>query len=143
MAHLLQCGFMRIVDFDVAEQAEIISGIDATQVSAQISAQRFITAGSFCQGIGIFRIGEQFDGTVCHYWVFRRQRASLLVRRSQVASHDFAGFNIRLVEGVDTDNCASYGSCNFPAEKFLTQIVDIIECNPYYRLPSLLESCNG
>ena len=75
------------------------------------------------QSSGILFVGVELDALLFEKRRFRRQRSGLFVLVGQLPRFDFAGFHVRLIERVDPDDGARHGGGNFPAEKFLAEIV--------------------
>src|SRR6202007_2186027 len=63
MTDRLQCRLMRIVHFNVGENREVISGLEAVQMRAQVSGKGQIAAHGLFQGSRIFVVRIQFDST--------------------------------------------------------------------------------
>ena len=63
-----------------------------------------------------------------------RKRAGFLVFFGQLSGRDLAGLHVRLIERIDADDRTRDGCGHFPAEKFLTQIVNVTECDSHNRL---------
>ena len=121
MPQHLQHLLMLRIHLDVAEHREVIAGLDARQVSLQISGERGVGACSLRQLGGILFVGEELDAGIFKDRLLRRERTSLFVFRSQIPRRDLAGFDVGLVEGVNSDDRASHGSGNLPSEKFRAQ----------------------
>src|SRR6266436_8410831 len=100
MTNFLQLCFVGLVHLDVAEDGKVVAGADTSEMGAEIVSQRLSTR----ERPSVFRIGKQLNTVALEDWLFGRQRAGLLISSSQLASFDFTGFNIRLIEGVDADD---------------------------------------
>ena len=98
----LQCFLVGLVHLDVAEDCEVITCLDAAEVLLQIAGQRFVGAGSLGEVGGIFLVGEKLHAFVVENWFLGRQGAGLLVLGSETLRGNLAGFDVGLVEGVDT-----------------------------------------
>src|SRR5438874_11063216 len=100
MTNLLQHSLVLLVHFEVTEYSEIIPAFDASQMCAHVVDERSLAAESG----GVLWVGEKLHAILVKDRLFGRQGTGLLVFRGQLASFDFAGLNIRLVECVDADD---------------------------------------
>src|ERR1700722_3054757 len=130
---------MRVVAFDVGQQAEIISGLQAIQMRFQVSDQTGTAADGLLQRVGILGVGEKFDAIAFKERRLGGKRAGLFVLVGQLAGLDLAGFDVRLVEGVYADDRAGDRNRNLPAEELLAQIVFIGDGNAHHRLSGLFQ----
>ena len=70
----------------------------------QIPDKRLVIAGRVAQFRGVLLVSKKLDSFVVEDGLFRGKGTSLFVFRSQIARDHFAGFDIRLIECIDTDN---------------------------------------
>ena len=59
VANRLKLRFVRVVHLDVAEQREVIAGVQAIQMRAQIAGERGVVARRLFQGRGVLLVGER------------------------------------------------------------------------------------
>src|ERR1700690_896178 len=142
VAHGLELLFVRVIHLDVAEKAKVIACTQPIKVCAQIALERFIRAGSLLEGGGIFCVTEKFDAFGIEKRGLSGKRSRLFVFVRQLARLDLAGFHVRLIERIDADHGACNRSRDFPAEKFLTERVLVLDRDTHHRLPRLFECCN-
>src|SRR5438034_9736480 len=79
----------------------------------------------------VFFVGVEPDAARFEKRDFRREASGSFVLGSELARLDFAGLDVRLIERVDSDNRTGHGSGDFPAKKFLPEIVDIWQRNAH------------
>ena len=79
MTHCLQTGFVLVIHLNVCKQGEIVSHTDATQMSLEISGQRFIVPGSLRQGVGVLSIGKELDVAILQNGFFSGKGTGLFV----------------------------------------------------------------
>src|SRR5215471_21649850 len=83
------------IHLDVGEDGEIVSRLDARQMSLHVSGQRFIASRRLGQFRCILLIGKQLDSSVLEDRFFRRQRSCFFVLGREIARCHFARLNIR------------------------------------------------
>src|SRR5258708_37697368 len=88
---------------------------------------------------GIFFIREKLDA-----FLFKERRlwwetSGRFVLARQLFGFDLAGFDVRLVEGVDADDGACDGGGDFPAKKFLAEIIGVRQSDAHDGMPSFFE----
>ena len=110
---------------------------------AQIADERGIAACGLLQSGGVLRVGEELDARFLQERRLGRQRAIFLVFAGELLGFDLAGFDVGLIERVDADDRAGHGRRDFPAEKFLAQVVDIRHGDADDRLAGLFERVDG
>src|SRR5579863_6343034 len=129
VSNFLQTRLVVRIHLNVAEQGEIVAVAETVQMGAEVACERLIIADSFRKRIRILGIGKKLDATLFARpfkdRLFGRKGAGLLVLLGQTASSNLAGFDIGLIEGVDAEDGSGHRSCNLPAEKFLTEVVNI------------------
>src|SRR5450432_1407289 len=135
----LQSFFVGFVHGDVAEESEIISGMEA----AEMSFQDFHEARAAFEGVGIFFVGVELDAVAFEKRRFVGQLAGFFVLAGQFFGFNFAGFDVGLIEGVDADDRACDGGGNFPAEEFLAEVVDIVDGDAYDGMAGGFKSADG
>ena len=138
MPHCLQRTFIFRVHGNVAKHREIISRTDSRQVRLQDITER-LSARKRC---GIFVIGKEFGVLRSEKRRLRRQTPRGFVLTRQLFRFDFAGFNVWLVECVDSDNRARNSGGNFPAEKFLAECVHVWQRYANHWIAGFFERCN-
>src|SRR5213592_1446079 len=121
MANLLQPRLVIGVHLDISEHSKIVSLANAPEMSAKVIFQRVLVS----QRTGILRIGEQLDSVLFENRFLRRKRAGLFIFAGQLFSFDFAGLNVRLIEGIDADDRPRNGRGDLPSEELLTYIVSV------------------
>ena len=84
VANRLQLRFVRVVHLDVAEHGEIIAGVEASEMRAQIADERRVTSRGLLQRGGVLSIGEKLDARFLQDRRFGRKRAFLLVLRREL-----------------------------------------------------------
>ena len=104
VTQLLQSRDMVRVHLDVGEQGEVVIASQPIQMRTKIASKRFVAPTSFRQRISILIVREQFDPGLLEEGLFFGKRSSLFVFGSQIARSNFAGFDIGLIEGIDSDN---------------------------------------
>src|SRR5260370_41385124 len=97
---------------------------------------------SACESGGVLRIGKQLCAIALEDCLFCGQRAGFLVLSGQLASFDFAGFDVGLIEGVDPDDGSSDGGGDLPAEKFLAEVVSVADRNANHWMSGGFEGGN-
>src|SRR5262245_11015826 len=120
------------VHLDVGREAELITGLQTTQVRFEVSGQRAVVAHGLCQSRGIFLIGEEFEAVLYQNRGLRRKRAGLFMSGSQLSSRDFAGFDIGLIEGINPEDRAGYRGSDLPAEELFAEFIRIGDQNAYH-----------
>src|SRR5215469_5407177 len=108
MADRLQAFLMRFVHLNVSEQSKIIACLDSAQMRLQISRQRFVRARSLRQLRSILVVGEELHTFVLDNRLFGGQGACFFVLGRQVPRGYFAGFYVRLIEGVNSNDRTGY-----------------------------------
>src|SRR5260370_19449115 len=86
---------------------------------------------------GIFFIREKLDAFLLEERRFRRKTSGRFVLARQFFCFDLARLDVRLVEGVDADDGACNGRGDFPAEKFLAEVVNVRQGDTPDRMPGL------
>src|SRR6266568_4012386 len=114
----LQLLFVDVIHLDVGQYGKIVAARQTVEMGFQITQQRGVCTNRFLERISIFFIGEQLDSILFIDRRLGRKRALLLVLGSQLAGCDLAGFNVWLIEGIDSDNRAGDGGGNSPTETF-------------------------
>src|SRR6267154_4943677 len=110
--NLPQFCFVRLVHFDICQKAKIITAANTCQVISKVANERIAISERLC----ILGISEQLNTVLLEKRLLCRQRTALLVFTGQFASLDFAGFDVGLIECVDTDDRTRYGGGDLPAE---------------------------
>src|SRR2546429_9492117 len=101
-------------------------------MSSKVSTQALIFCRDFSEFFRVLSIGEELDTVLFKKRNFRGEGAGLFVLLRQVSGCDLAGFNVRLVESIDTNDRAGYGGCNFPTEEIPAQAIEIPDRNSNY-----------
>src|SRR6185503_8563673 len=114
MTNLLQSSFVFPVHLNVAQHREVVAGLNAVEVGLYMSGK--VPA---VHGACIVWIGKQLDAGLLEDWSLWRQRSRLLVLIRELAGLNFAGFHVRLVEGIDGDNRTRHRGGDLPTEEFL------------------------
>src|SRR6266550_4598668 len=95
------------------------------RTKTQAGRDALCISNSFC----ILSIGKKLNSFRFKKRRFRRQRAGALVFLRELSRDDFARFDVWLIERIDADNGSRDCRGDLPAEKFLTQIVNIRDRN--------------
>src|SRR5215467_10152251 len=128
---------MRLIHLDIGEQGKVVACAKLVEVCAQKALERLIIASKIFQVCGVAIVSEQFNPIFFANWRFGRETAVLLIFGSEFARDHFAGLDIGLVEGIDTEDRTGYGSRDLPAEELLAKIVCVGKLDFHHRLPSL------
>src|SRR6267154_5244852 len=91
------------------------------------------------QSVGISWIGVELHAVAFEKRLFSGQLAVGFIFAGQFTSGDFAGFDVRLVEGVDADDRTGHGCRDLPAEKLFADGVRILHGDPDDRLARFLQ----
>src|SRR5215472_2022031 len=111
-------------------------------MSAEIRVEVRTRTCGLLQGCDILLVGEEPDAVAFEKWRFERKGAGPFVLLRKLASFDFASFDVRLIESVDTDHGARDCGGNLPAEKFLADVVDFGHVDAENGLTVFFESAN-
>ena len=130
------------IHLHISEQAEVVTGIQSRQVRPQVVLQRSVGTGSLRQFCSVCRIGEEFETAFLDDWFLGRKRPVHLVFRGQLLGLDLAGFDVRLIEGIDPNHRASHCRGDLPAEEFLAEIVSISQRDAHHRMSSFFQRCD-
>src|SRR2546423_13823953 len=106
---------------------------------------RFQNVGKFraaFQRGGILLIREKLDALLLEERRFRWKTPRRFVLARQFFGFDLAGFDVRLIEGVDPDDRTGDGRGDFPPEEFLPEIVSIWQRDAHPRMPRVFKSGN-
>src|SRR5712671_3125683 len=95
------------------------------------------------QSVGISWIGVELHAVAFEKRLFSGQLAVGFIFAGQFARGDFAGFDVRLVEGVDADDRTGHGRRDLPAEKFFADGIGILHGDAHYRVACFLEGGDG
>src|SRR6185312_9855620 len=131
---------MRAVHLDVSQQGHVVARIKLAEMRPQKAGERTITAGKLIQVGRIALVSKELYAAIIEERRFFRQLAGFLILFSQLTGDDLAGFNVRLIEGVDFQNRSRYCRGNLPAEEFLPQIVSIRQFDFDNRMASASKS---
>src|SRR5215831_3588868 len=131
MAKCLELVFVLLAHLDVGEEGKVVSGSQLAEVCANHSVQGQSIAGKALQGLSIALIGKELDPVFFQERRFSGKRTGLLVSFRELARNYLAGFHIRLVEGIDSNDRSCDSGRNLPAEKLLAQIIDISHVNAH------------
>src|SRR5690242_3002898 len=99
VANLLQACFVLLVHLNVAKHGKVVAGLDAIEMRLQVPRN---VAAAQCGRI--LRIGKELERALLKNWLLRRQRTGLLVFARQLAGLDLAGFDVRLIKGIDPND---------------------------------------
>ena len=137
VANTLQKFVVCRIHSDVAEDAKIIARPKPQNMRLQNgNKSRAVHCGY------IFLVGEEFDAAGFEKWNFWRKASGRFVLAGQFFGFDLAGFDVRLVEGVDANDLARDGRGDFPAEKFLAESISVRQSDSYDRMPGLFQGGN-
>src|SRR5258707_15576747 len=75
-------------------------------------------------------------------WRFWRKTPCRFILTGEFFGLDFAGFHVRLVERVDTNDRTGHGRGDFPAEKLLAQRVHVRKSNSNHWMPGFFNRRN-
>jgi hypothetical protein len=142
MTHRLQSVSVRLIHREIREDGEIVAVLESIQVRPQIPFERSVAAKRF-QGVSVPGVREQADAGFLVDGEIGWQRSLALERRRQRARRDFARLDIGLVERVDADDGAGDRDGHFPAEELLTDVVDVGDVNPHYRVRGVFQGIHG
>src|SRR5262249_24781881 len=117
----LQDLFVFGIHCDVAEYGEVIASSSAPKMFFQHIDQLC----SAIESSSVLLVSEKFHSSGLEEREFGWQRAGRFMFSGEFGGLDFAGFDIRLIEGIDADDRTGNRSCNFPAEKFLADGVRV------------------
>src|SRR5258708_5531327 len=131
--NVLELSFVLIVHFYIRQHSKVIARTNATQMSAQIVAERF--PGS--QSAGVLGVGVKLNTVVLENRILSRKGTGLFVFAGQLTGLDLAGFDVGLIERVDADNRTNHGGRDLPPEEFLTKIVGVVYRNSNHRIPGI------
>ena len=112
------------IHLHIAEGCEIVAGLDAVEVSLDVTGNRLVMRAPR-QFRRILLVGEQLHATVFKHRLFGRQGTGFLIFGSEVTGGDLTGFHIRLIEWIDADDRSRHSGGDLPTEELLTQIVNI------------------
>src|SRR5579859_5604065 len=133
---------MRGIHLDIAKNSKVVAFLEPIKVGFQIAGEGCVSAHSFFERLGILLVGEEFDSVLLKDGRLGRQRTFLFVLRRELASCNLAGLDVGLIEGVDANDGAGYGSGHLPAEEFAAEIVGFVNGNPYDGMSSALQGVN-
>src|SRR2546429_5776347 len=95
-------------------------------------------------GCHVFLVGKKLNTAGLKERHFERQLALTLVFGGELARFHLAGFDVRLIERVDSDDGAGDGRGDLPAEKFLREAVDLFDADAHEdRKSTRLNSSHG
>src|SRR5258708_30464024 len=139
MTQGLQRHLMTVVHLYIGRDTEVIASAKTTQMRAQIVEQCLATR----ECSGVLRIREELDAILLEYRRLRWQRSGLFVLGGDFLGSDLAGFYVRLIERIDADHRAGYGSGDLPAKEFLPYVVDLRNRDVDDRMPGGLDRRHG
>ena len=142
MPNGLQLVEVPCIAIDIGQQGEVVASREAVHVGLQISTKCAVISGPVCQRGGVLLVGEQSNPVFFQDRRLGGQGAGRFVGRRQFARCDFAGLDVRLIEGVDAQQRAGDRGGDFPAEEFLAKVIAVGNRNPNDWLPGLLQEVN-
>src|SRR5947209_19278946 len=106
---------------------------------AQQMIQREIITGKLLEVRGVALISEQLDVIILVEWRLAGKRAGFFVCGSEFARDNFAGLDVWLIEGINSQNRTGDSCGDLPAKEFLAKVVDVSNFNFDNRLSGLAE----
>src|SRR5690349_24601155 len=108
-------------------------------MGAHIRSERLLFARSDGQLARVFFVGKELDALVFQNRRLRRERSRFFILLRKFARLDLAGFDIGLVEAVDSDYRSGNRGGNLPAEELLADVVLVEHLDAHDGESSLLE----
>ena len=91
----------------------------------------------------VFLVREKLDAFLLEERRFRWETSGRFVLARQFLGFNLAGFDVRLVEGVNPDDGTGNSSGDFPPEEFLPEIVGVRQSDAHHGVPGFFEGSNG
>src|SRR5579883_101052 len=138
-SHGLQRLFVLRIHRNVGKQTKVVPGAG----SPELCSQHVCKPLSAAENSRIFLVREQLDSRRAKKWRFIRQFPGRFVLARQLACLHFAGFHVRLIERIDSDEGTRHRRRHLPPEKFLPQVIEGRQGNAHNRLAGLFQRGDG
>src|SRR5215472_155758 len=91
----------------------------------------------------VFLVRIKLNAARLKKWYLGWQLTFGFILTGKLSRLHLARLNVRLIESVDSNDRARNRSCNFPAEEFLPERVNIVNTDAHHRMPRLFKGHDG